>query len=56
MEKHPFTFVSPSRASVLSSHPKASYHMTGKDASDTLIITNPKEFWSLSKVLVVNVK
>jgi len=45
-----------SKATVLSTHPKSSYHITGKDASDTLIITNPKEFWSLSKVLVVNVK
>jgi hypothetical protein len=45
-----------SKATVLSTHPKSSYHITGKEASDTLIITNPKEFWSLSKVLVVNVK
>ena len=44
------------KVTVLSSHPHASYHMTGKNAADSLIITNPKEFWSLSKVLVVNVK
>ncbi|MEI6680582.1 MAG: hypothetical protein WCL21_18380 [Mariniphaga sp.] len=43
------------KATVLSSHPKSSYRMTGKNASDSLIIINPKVFWSLSKVLVVNV-
>ncbi len=43
------------KATVLSSHPKSSYRITGKNASDSLIIINPKVFWSLSKVLVVNV-
>ena len=41
---------------ILTSHPKTSYRLTGKNLSDSLVITNPKEFWSLSKVLVVNVK
>jgi len=44
------------KVTVLSSHPKSSYHITGKDASDSLVITNSKEFWSMSKVLVLNVK
>jgi hypothetical protein len=44
------------KATILTSHPKSSYHLTGKNLSDSLVITNPKEFWSLSKVLVVNVK
>ena len=44
------------KVTILSSHPKSSYHITGKDASDSLIVTNPKVFWSLSKVLVVNVR
>jgi hypothetical protein len=44
------------KVTIVSSHPKSSFHLTGKDDSDTLVITNPKEFWSLSKVLVVNVK
>jgi hypothetical protein len=44
------------KLTVLSSHPKTSYRLTGKNLSDSLIITNQKEFWSLSKVLVVNVK
>jgi len=43
------------KVSIVSSHPKTSYRITGKNASDTLVITNPKEFWSTSKVLVVNV-
>ena len=41
---------------VLSSHPNTSYRISGKNASDTLFITNPSEFWSLSKVLVLNVR
>jgi len=44
------------KATILTSHPKSSYHLTGKNQSDSLVITNPKEFWSLSKVLVMNVK
>lgn len=44
------------KVTILSSHPKSSYHLTGKNLSDSLVITNPKAFWSLSKVLVVNVK
>lgn len=44
------------KSTILTSHPKGSYHFTGKNLSDTLVITNQKEFWSLSKVLVVNVK
>jgi len=44
------------KATLLTSHPKSSYRMTGKNLSDSLVITNQKEFWSLSKVLVVNVK
>ncbi len=44
------------KLTILTSHPKTSYRLTGKNLSDSLIITNQKEFWSLSKVLVVNVK
>ncbi len=44
------------KVTVLTSHPKTSYRLTGKNLSDSLVITNQKEFWSLSKVLVVNVK
>lgn len=45
-----------SKVTVLTKHPKNSYRLTGKNLSDSLVITNQKEFWSLSKVLVVNVK
>lgn len=44
------------KVEVLTSHPADSYHITGKNEADSLVITNPKEFWSLSKVLVLNVK
>lgn len=44
------------KVEILTSHPKTSYRLTGKNQSDSLVITNPKVFWSLSKVLVVNVK
>jgi vacuolar-type H+-ATPase subunit I/STV1 len=44
------------KMTILTSHPKTSYRLTGKNLSDSLIITNAKEFWSLSKVLVMNVK
>jgi len=44
------------KATVLTKHPKASYYLTGKKMSDSLIITNQTQFWSLSKVLVVSAK
>ena len=45
-----------SKVTLLTTHPKNSYRLTGKHLSDSLVITNQKEFWSLSKVLVLNVK
>lgn len=45
-----------SKVTLLTTHPKNSYRLTGKHASDSLIITDKKEFWSISKVLVLNVK
>ena len=44
------------KVAILTSHPKDSYRLTGKNQADSLVITNQKEFWSLSKVLVLNVK
>jgi len=44
------------KVTLLTTHPKNSYRLTGKHLSDSLVITNQKEFWSLSKVLVLNVK
>jgi DNA repair exonuclease SbcCD ATPase subunit len=45
-----------SKVTLLTAHPKSSYRLTGKNLADSLVITNQKEFWSLSKVLVLNVK
>lgn len=44
------------KVNILTSHPKNSYRLTGKNNADSLVITDQKEFWSLSKVLVLNVK
>jgi len=44
------------KVTVLSTHPANSYHITGNKTADSLVITNPNEFWSMSKVLVLNVK
>jgi len=44
------------KVAILTTHPKDSYRLTGKNQADSLVITNQKEFWSLSKVLVLNVK
>jgi hypothetical protein len=44
------------KATILTSHPKSSYRLTGKNLSDSLIITNQAAFWSLSKVLVISAK
>lgn len=45
-----------SKVAILTTHPKNSYRLTGKHAADSLVITDKKEFWSLSKVLVLNIK
>ena len=44
------------KATVLTKHPKTSYYLSGKKMSDSLIITNQAQFWSLSKVLVISAK
>ncbi len=44
------------KVEVLTSHPKDSYIISGKNQADSLVITNQNKFWSLSKVLVLNVK
>jgi hypothetical protein len=41
---------------IITSHPNGSYKISGNDKADSLIITNPKLFWSESKYLVVVVK
>lgn len=42
------------RVKILSSHPASSYKIeTGSDKMETLVITNPQQFWSISKYLVI---
>jgi len=45
-----------SKVTILTTHPKGSYVLTGKNSADSLLITDKKEFWSISKVLVLNVR
>ena len=45
------------RAELLTTHPAGSYELVKDDKGQlTLNITNPKEFWSVSKYLVIQVK
>lgn len=44
-----------SRAKILSTHPKASYTLEKENDSFTLLIIDTKEFWSVSKYLVIEV-
>lgn len=45
------------RAELLTSHPEASYRLVKDDKSQlTLEITNPQEFWSVSRYLVIQVR
>ena len=41
------------KASLITSHPSGSYYFSGDKTIDELVIKNNKEFWSVSKYLVV---
>lgn len=41
------------KTSLITTHPSQSYKLYGEKLSDSLVITNPKEFWSVSKYLVI---
>lgn len=42
------------KATLITTHPSQSYKIYGTDkAADSLVILNPKEFWSVSKYLVI---
>ena len=44
------------KAELKTKHPKSSYKLVkGEDKMLTLEITNPREFWSLSKILVIQI-
>ena len=44
------------KARIITSHPSDSYKIYGENKVDSLVITNPKKFWSVSKYLVIEVK
>ena len=44
------------KAEVISVHPIDSYHISGEDIAENLVIDDPEEFWSASKYLVVVTK
>ena len=43
------------RAKILTSHPKSSYTLEKENDNFVLLITDTKEFWSISKYLVIEV-
>lgn len=45
-----------SKAKVITTHPAASYKIYGENKVDSLVITNPSQFWSASKYLVIVVE
>lgn len=44
------------KAKIITNHPSDSYKVYGEEKVDSLVITNPKKFWSISKYLVIKVK
>ncbi len=44
------------KINIVTSHPKSSYRIEGNKSVDKIVIVNAKEFWSLSKVLVIIAK
>ena len=44
------------KATIITTHPKDSYRIEGENTADKLVILNPTEFWSKSKVLVMVLK
>lgn len=41
------------KANIITTHPSQSYKIFGEKVADSLVITDPKEFWSVSKYLVI---
>lgn len=44
------------KVTILSTHPSASYHLTGSESVDELIIKDATKFWSVSKYLIIQTK
>ena len=47
--------LSKKKATLMTTHPSGSYKIYGEKAQDSIVITNPKEFWSVSKYLVIEI-
>ncbi len=45
--------LSKQKATLVTTHPSQSYKLYGEKERDSLVITNPAEFWSVSKYLVI---
>ncbi len=45
--------LSKKKATLVTTHPSQSYKLYGEKERDSLVITNPAEFWSVSKYLVI---
>lgn len=45
--------LSKKKVTIITTHPSQSYKLYGEKVSDSLVITNPKDFWSVSKYLVI---
>ena len=43
------------KAELITTHPTSSYYFAGNDKIDSLVIKDPKKFWSVSKYLVIMV-
>lgn len=44
------------KAKIITTHPIGSYELVGEDNIEKIKITNPEEFWSVSKYLVIQTK
>ena len=53
IEQTPSINIGAKKAKILSNHPSSSYKIIGEKPVEKIEITNPKEFWSNSKYLVI---
>ncbi len=56
IESTTFINIGAKRAKILSSHPHNSYKLVGEKPIEKIEITNPTEFWSNSKYLVISIE
>lgn len=53
IEQTPSINIGSKKAKILTNHPSSSYKLIGEKPVERIDITNPKEFWSASKYLVI---